>query len=81
MSGAVVEIDLHGMTKDEARAAVNMFLKQVDSGTYRVKLIHGYNRGTGLRDMILSAFRSHPKVKRIEPGENQGITVLIIREY
>ena len=48
--------------------------------TYHLQLIHGYNRGTSLRSMIYDWYQYNPKVKRIMPGDNPGITVLVLRE-
>ena len=58
----------------------NKALKQVDAGTYHVRLIHGYNRGKSLMHMIRDEYRYDKRVKRIMPGDNPGITVLVIRE-
>ena len=48
--------------------------------TYQLQLIHGYNRGTSLRSMIHDWYQYDPKVKRIMPGDNPGITVLVLKE-
>ena len=40
----------------------------------------GYHRGTNLRTMIHDWYQYEPKVKRIIPGDNQGITVLVLKE-
>ena len=48
--------------------------------TYQLQLIHGYNRGTCLRSMIHDWYQYEPKVKRIMPGDNPGITVLVLKE-
>ena len=80
MSEPFVTIDLHGMRTVEAEKTIENALKKADSGTYQIRLIHGYNRGTAIRDMIYDNFRYEPKVKRIIPGDNQGITVIVLRE-
>ena len=80
MSAPFVELDLHGLTKEEARYEIEQLLDTLDSGTYHVRLIHGYSRGTELRDMILREYRSFPKVQRVMHGGNRGITVLVLRE-
>ena len=67
MSEAFVRIDLHGLRQEEAT-------------TYQLQLIHGYNRGTSLRSMIYDWYRYEKKVKRIIPGDNPGITVLVLKE-
>jgi len=80
MNEPFVKIDLHGMTRDEAERAVERALSGAGDGTYQIRLIHGYNRGTNLRDMIHDSFRYDKRVLRIVPGDNPGITVLVLRE-
>ena len=48
--------------------------------TYQLQLIHGYNRGTRLRSMIYDEYKYEPKIKRIIPGDNPGITVMVLKE-
>ncbi len=78
--GAFVEIDLHGLRQDEAIRVINKAIAAADSTTYQIRLIHGYHRGTSLRTMIHEEYRYESKVKRIIPGDNPGITVLVMRE-
>ena len=80
MSQPIITVDLHGMRREEAGKVIERALSGADNGVYQIKLIHGYNRGTNLRDMILDEFRYHRKILRIEPGENRGITILVLRE-
>ena len=80
MSEPFVRIDLHGLTQDEAIKIIDRALDVSDSGTYQLQLIHGYNRGTNLRSMIYDWYCYEPKVRRIIPGDNPGITVLVLRE-
>ena len=80
MSAPIVTIDLHGLFQDEAIKVIDKALKEADGGTYRIKLIHGYHRGTSLKDMIMDEYRYDSKVLRIEPGENMGTTILVLRE-
>lgn len=81
MSSAFVEVDLHGYTADQAAVKLDSILEKVNtSSTYQVRVIHGFHSGTAIRDMVSRRYRSHPKVKRIIPGENPGITVLVIKE-
>lgn len=78
--GAFVDIDLHGLRQDEAIRVINKAIAAADSTTYQIRLIHGYHRGTSLRTMIHEEYRYESKVKRIIPGDNPGITVLVMRE-
>lgn len=80
MGSPIVTLDLHGMYQDEAIKAIDRALKAADASTYQIKLIHGYNRGTSLKNMIMDEYRYHPKVSRIQPGDNLGVTVLVLRE-
>lgn len=80
MSEAFVKIDLHGLRQDEARRVIDRAIASAGPSTYQLHLIHGYNRGTSLRSMIRDWYQYDPKVKRIIPGDNPGITVLIIKE-
>ena len=75
-----LELDVHGMTLIQAQAAIEARLRRAD-GLYRITVIHGYTRGTTLRDYIRSRYKSHPKVLRVEAGLNPGATDLVLREY
>ena len=80
MNEAVIELDLHGCTVYQAEIAINAALRR-SKGAYRLRLIHGSNRGTALRDMIRKKYRSHPQVIRVEMGLNQGATDLVLKEF
>ena len=80
MNGAVIELDVHGMTLYQAQIAIDAALRRA-GGAYRIRVIHGYHGGTALRDGIRSRYGAHPKVKRIELGLNQGQTELVLREF
>ncbi|MBE5785589.1 MAG: hypothetical protein E7330_07290 [Clostridiales bacterium] len=73
-------IDLHGKTRVQAKIAVDAALRRADASCYRLRLIHGHNSGTGIREFIREEYAVHPKVKRILPGANPGITELVLRE-
>lgn len=80
LSSGIQEIDVHGMTKIQATNLIDARLRQANRGIYRIRVIHGYNNGTGLRDEIRKRYRTHPKVIRLEIGLNMGQTDLILRE-
>lgn len=80
MSGAFVKIDLHGLTQEEAIKVIDKAIANAGPTTYHLQLIHGYHRGTNLRTMIQDWYQYEPKVKRIMPGDNPGITVLVLKE-
>lgn len=80
MGNPIITIDLHGLFREDAIKVIGKALKTADNRTYQIKLIHGYNRGTSLKDMIIDEFSYHPKVLRIKPGDNLGTTILVLRE-
>lgn len=80
MMNAFDELDIHGMTKEQAKTAIDARLRRANGQVYRIRVVHGYHGGTVLRDFVRTHYKSHPKVKRIEIGLNQGETDLILRE-
>lgn len=80
MDKGIIEFDLHGMNTYQAKTFIDSKLKSVKRDVYRIRIVHGYNAGTNLKNMINKEYRKHPKVIRIELGLNQGITDLILRD-
>ena len=78
-----IEIDLHGLRVDEAIKKIDDAIRRADPSVYRIKLIHGYHRGHGLKDAIWDeySYGRNSKVLRIQGGINEGITELVLREY
>ena len=81
MNPGIVSIDLHGRNTYQTKIAVDAALRRANSGTYRLRLIHGYHGGTQLQTMIRKVYRRHPRVLRLELGLNPGETELVLREY
>lgn len=79
-ANGIVEIDLHRLTQVQSRTAIDAALRRADRSVYRLRIIHGFNGGTALRDMIRREYGKHPKVIRVEIGLNQGCTDLVLRE-
>lgn len=75
---AVIEIDLHGKNRYQARAALEAALRR-SKGAYRIRAVHGHLRGTALRDMIRNEYASDPRVLRLETA-GEGATDLVLRE-
>ena len=83
LSGGMEEIDVHGMTVDEAIKAVIKKVNSAGGSVYRIRVIHGFHGGTRIREAIEDEFSYNrvPKVKRVSRGGNPGITELILREF
>ena len=80
MGKPFIDLDLHGLRQEEAMVKINKALEQADHTTYQIRLVHGFNRGHALMRMIREEYQYHPKIKRIIPGDNPGITVLVLKE-
>lgn len=83
MTAGIIEIDLHGRNVEQAKSLINMHLLKAAGSTYRLRLIHGYHGGTGLKNMIYEeySYGRSERVLRIQGGDNPGITELVLREY
>ena len=77
--GGIVELDLHGKNTYQAKVAIDAAPRRAKSGTYRIRLIHGYHGGTALRDMIRREYAG--QVARLETGIDPGVTDLVLREF
>lgn len=78
-----IEIDVHGLTVDQALERIETQIKKANASTYRIKVIHGFNRGNNIQRGIYREIGHglNPKVLRIVGGDNPGITELILREF
>ena len=80
MGKPFIDLDLHGCTQEEAMKQIDKALKQADYTTYQIRVVHGFNRGHALMRMIRQEYAFHPQIKRIIPGDNPGVTVLVLKE-
>ena len=78
-----IDMDVHGMTADQAIEKIEAQIRKANASTYRIRIIHGYNRGNSIQRAIYREFGHglEPKVLRIVGGDNPGITELVLREY
>ena len=81
MYESVIELDLHGRNTHQARVAIDAALRRAGASVYRIRVIHGWNAGTAIRDLVREEYACHPKVRRVAQGANPGITELVLREY
>lgn len=78
LSNQKVEIDIHGMTHDQAKRYLLQFLNRVNGSVREVQVIHGWAGGTVLRDMVRKGL-AHPKLQAKVASANPGVTILILR--
>lgn len=77
----ILRVNTHGLNIYKARIQIDSQLRKAGSGIYRIRIIHGYNLGTEIKEMVREEYRSHNKVKRICSGTNDGETDLVLREF
>ncbi|MCQ2501528.1 MAG: Smr/MutS family protein [Lachnospiraceae bacterium] len=79
----IIEMDVHGLLVDQAIQRIEDQIRKANASTYRIRIIHGYNRGNNIQRAIYREIGHglNPKVLRIVGGDNPGITELILREY
>ena len=63
MGNLVVTVDLHGLNKLEAKRVTQNIIAVSRNQPFTLALIHGYNRGTVLKDYINNELCS-PRIKR-----------------
>jgi DNA-nicking Smr family endonuclease len=73
-----IQIDIHGMTVDEALKLLREQMKTAPRWIEKIVVVHGYNRGTALKEAI-PKLRS-PRIKEIAPSFlNDGETIIWLR--
>jgi DNA-nicking Smr family endonuclease len=82
MNAGIIEIDLHGMNCYQAKTCIDSKLRKINGSVYKIRLIHGYHGGSDLKNMIWDEYSNgrHPKVIKVKPGSNPGITELVMKE-
>ncbi|MCD7744958.1 MAG: Smr/MutS family protein [Lachnospiraceae bacterium] len=82
LSEPIIIIDVHGLTVEKAMGAIHKKVDGAGSAVYEVRVIHGYHGGTRIRSAIREEFGygRESKIRRIQPGDNEGITRLILKE-
>jgi DNA-nicking Smr family endonuclease len=69
------EIDIHAMTRADAKRYLERYLSTVNGSIKEVVVIHGYASGTVLRDMVRNSLKHH-RIKYKFLSLNPGITIL-----
>ena len=77
-----IDIDVHGMTSEQAIEKIESLINRANPSTYRIRVVHGFNRGNAIQRAIYREIGHgmNPKVLRIVGGDNLGVTELILRE-
>ena len=76
--GNTKRIDLHGLTKEEARAELLHLFNLLDASVDCVVVIHGYSKGSVLKNMVRKEF-SHPLIEKMV-FVDAGVTAIKIKK-
>ena len=75
----IISVDLHGMTKDEARNKLTLTIRNAPKGSVELRVTHGCNNGNVLQQMVRKEFKS-PRIDYIQPGlSNDGQTLVFLK--
>ncbi len=77
--GSVMSVDLHGTSAEQAEDLIKGWLSHAPAGVTELRVIHGSNRGTVLRDMVRNQL-THPRVSAKLPTLNPGETRLVLKK-
>lgn len=76
--GAVMEVDIHGLTCDDARRQLEQFLSRASASITEVVVIHGYRGGQTLQSMVRNQLK-HPRIASKLISLNSGQTRLLLK--
>lgn len=79
MNSGIIEIDVHGMNQSQVKTLMNKTLKDAKQNVSMIRVIHGYQHGTAIRQMLRRQYRTHPRVKHIVLSLNPGITEFVLK--
>lgn len=74
--GKLYHLDLHGRTLDEAKAELIHTLNTIDVFYKGILVVHGYHKGTVLKNFIRNDFEHKNIYKKIKVDASQ--TILLI---
>lgn len=77
-NGSVMSVDLHGTSAELAKELLLNWLSHAPGSVTELRVIHGSNRGTILRDMVRSEL-SHPRIRAKLPALNPGETRILLK--
>ena len=76
--GNVMEVNLHGLTAPDAKRQLEQRLSRIDAGVTERVVIHGYNNGQVLRDMVRKQLK-HPRIQAKLLSLNPGQTRILLK--
>lgn len=69
--------DVHGMKCLQARRFINNIINSVRT-VLRLIIIHGYNHGTAIKDMLTENINNSHIIKQYQDSCNKGVTHILV---
>lgn len=76
--GKITDVDVHGKSLEDARAEILYMLSVVDLGISGILVVHGFHKGTKIKEWLRHKF-SDPRVIKII-NYDAGSTLLLLAE-
>lgn len=77
--GKIVTADVHGMTADDAKRQLERLLSRLGPDTEELLVVHGYNGGQVLRDMVRGQLK-HRRIQSKLLSLNEGQTRILLKK-
>lgn len=71
----MLTVDVHGLKVKEAKRFLNNLIA-VNSEAYDIRVIHGYNHGTAIKEMVRTELESTRLLEKKSVRHNPGQTIL-----
>nr|WP_288732068.1 hypothetical protein [uncultured Anaerobutyricum sp.] len=75
-----IKVDVHGLKCASAKRFINNIINLI-MDAFKLIVIHGFNHGTAIRDMLRGNFFNHKVENFFCIVENDGVTYLVIHSY
>ena len=74
-----IVFDAHGMRAKDAKKALEDIVRILYSVPISLKVIHGYRRGTAIKDMLSEETFNDRLISKQSPVRNPGVTIMQLR--
>ena len=72
-----VIVDVHGMKCSQAKRFIYNIINTIKTA-FKLVIIHGYNHGTAIKDMLADDFTNSHIVDQYQDPYNKGITHMVL---
>lgn len=72
-----ISVDMHGLNANKAKKFLNNLIVML-RGEFELKIIHGYNHGTVIKEIIWNEYKNSKIKEKIADATNLGVTYLSV---